>query len=98
MVMPFAADQFFWADRLHRLGVAPQPLSPRRLDSRRLSAALAIAEHPDVHARATALGRRMATEDGVATGVAAVAQLLSQPTASCSAMPPSTSARSRSDP
>ena len=98
MVMPFAADQFFWADRLHRLGVAPPALSPRRLDSQRLSAALAVAEHPDVRARATALGRRMATEDGVAIGVAAVGQLLGQPATNGSAMAPSASARSRSDP
>lgn len=98
MVMPFAADQFFWADRLHRLGVAPPALSPRRLDSQRLSAALAVAEHPDVRARATALGRRMATEDGVAIGVAAVGQLLGQPATNGGAMGPSASARSRSDP
>ena len=88
----------FWADRLHRLGVSPAALSPRRLAPRRLSAALAFAERPDVRGRAAALGRQMAAEDGVATGVAAVARLLGQPVANCSAKPPSVSARFLSAP
>lgn len=76
MVMPFAADQFFWARRLQRRGVAPAPLSPRRLDADGLAAALAVADAPATRARAAALGAAMAREDGVATGVAAIEALL----------------------
>ncbi|ROP76125.1 sterol 3beta-glucosyltransferase [Stenotrophomonas rhizophila] len=77
LVMPFAADQFFWADRLHRLGVAPAALSPKRLDAARLSSAIAFAERADTRSRAVALGRAMTVEDGVAVGVAAIEAHLS---------------------
>ena len=77
MVMPFAADQFFWADRLQRLGVAPAPLSPKRLQPQALADALAFAEQADTRARAAALGAVMANEDGVACGVAAIERWLS---------------------
>lgn len=77
LVMPFAADQFFWADRLHQLGVAPAALSPKRLDAARLASAIAVAERADTRSRATALGRAMAVEDGVAVGVAAIEAYLS---------------------
>jgi len=76
MVMPFAADQFFWARRLQRLGVAPAPLSPRRLHASGLAAALAMADAPATRARAATLGAAMAGEDGVAAGVAAIEALL----------------------
>jgi len=68
-VMPLAADQFFWAQRLHALGVAPPPLSPRRLDPSTLAAALAFARRPETHQRARALGHAMAGEDGVGVAV-----------------------------
>ena len=77
LVMPFAADQFFWADRLHRLGVAPAALSPKRLDAARLASAIAVAERADTRSRAVALGRAMTVEDGVAVGVAAIEAYLS---------------------
>lgn len=77
MVMPFAADQFFWADRLQRLGVAPAPLSPKRLQPQALADALAFAEHADTRARAASLGAAMANEDGVARGVTAIERWLS---------------------
>lgn len=76
LVMPLAADQFFWARRLQQLGVAPAALSPRRLQPQRLARALAFAERPDTRARAAALGAAMAGEDGVATGVALIEQWL----------------------
>ncbi|AWH23269.1 MULTISPECIES: glycosyltransferase [Stenotrophomonas] len=72
LVMPFAADQFFWARRLQALGVAPAPLSPKRLHAATLATAIAFAEDPETRARAAALGAAMASEDGVATAVAAI--------------------------
>lgn len=78
LVMPFAGDQFFWADRLRRLGVAPPALSPKRLDGPTLAKAIAFAESAQARASAAALGRSMAAEDGVATAVAAIEALLAR--------------------
>jgi UDP:flavonoid glycosyltransferase YjiC (YdhE family) len=74
--MPFAADQFFWARRLQTLGVATAPLSPKRLDAGVLAAAIRFAEDGATRARAVALGVAMASEDGVATGVAMIERWL----------------------
>lgn len=74
LVMPFAADQFFWAARLREIGVAADPLSPKRLDTGTLGRVIAVAEHVDTRARAAALGRAMATEDGVANAVRLIEQ------------------------
>ncbi|WP_433852944.1 glycosyltransferase [Stenotrophomonas nitritireducens] len=78
LVMPFAGDQFFWADRLRRLGVAPPALSPNRLDRPTLAQAIAFAESAQARASAAALGRSMAAEDGVATAVTAIEALLAR--------------------
>lgn len=67
VVVPFAADQFFWADRLRRAGVAPPPLKRARLCGKSLRAGVDVAL--DMADRARALGRAMAGEDGVPVAV-----------------------------
>lgn len=75
IVMPFAGDQAFWADRLHRLGVAPPALPPARLSVDGLAGAIAFVEEPGVIARATVAGEEMAREHGLSTGVAMIETL-----------------------
>jgi len=76
LVMPFAADQFFWARRLQELGVAPGALSVKRLDVDSLARAIGFAESPPARERAAMLGQAMAAEDGVAAAVAYVEQMI----------------------
>jgi sterol 3beta-glucosyltransferase len=73
VVRPFVGDQPFWADRLHRLGVAPAPLTGRLTTDR---VATAITTASDSAAEARALAGRMATEDGIANAVAAIEDTL----------------------
>lgn len=77
VVVPFAGDQPFWADRLHRLGIADRPVNGTRLDAKPLGRAIAYADRRDVRARAAELGGRMAAEDGTGMAIAAIEQLLS---------------------
>jgi UDP:flavonoid glycosyltransferase YjiC (YdhE family) len=72
VVLPFVGDQLFWADRLRRLGVAPAPLSGKRLQAAQLAQRLAFAERADVKARAATLGGAMSREDGLARAIAAI--------------------------
>jgi UDP:flavonoid glycosyltransferase YjiC (YdhE family) len=65
----FANDQRFWATLLYRMGVAARPLSRGRLTASRLAAALRQATRPEVQAAAAAVGRSMASEDGVLTAI-----------------------------
>ena len=76
VVMPLAADQFFWAARLRALGVAPAPLSQKRLDHDTLVKAIAFAECSDVRARASLLARAMTSEHGVQTAVSLIENVL----------------------
>ncbi|MGT0248840.1 glycosyltransferase [Burkholderia pyrrocinia] len=72
IVVPFAGDQFFWANRLRRLGVADAPVAGRRVDAAALARAIAFAERGDTKARATELGERIAQEDGLKLAVGAI--------------------------
>ncbi|MFG1693944.1 glycosyltransferase [Nonomuraea sp. NPDC049309] len=69
VIRPFLGDQPFWAGRLHRLGVAPAPLTGR-LSPARLAAAIEAASALAPAARA--LGERVTAEDGVAAAVARI--------------------------
>lgn len=72
IIVPFAGDQPFWADRLHRLGIAPPALPAARPRAGAFAAAFEFVDQEPVIARAAALGRRMGQEDGLATAVAAI--------------------------
>ncbi|GAB2964077.1 glycosyltransferase [Nonomuraea fastidiosa] len=69
VIRPFLGDQPFWARHLHRLGIAPAPLTGR-LSPTRLAAAIESAAALAPAARA--LGERVAAEDGVAAAVARI--------------------------
>jgi UDP:flavonoid glycosyltransferase YjiC (YdhE family) len=67
--VPFVGDQFFWAWRLGRLGVATPRLERRGLTATRLAEAIRLAGMPDMTRRAEALGVRLRAEDGVEAAV-----------------------------
>jgi len=65
VVVPFAGDQWFWADRLRRAGVAAQAVSGHRLSASALARAIEYAGQAQVVSRARQLGERMRTENGL---------------------------------
>jgi sterol 3beta-glucosyltransferase len=77
VVMPFAADQFFWAERLHRIRIAPEGLAYRDVTPSRLRERLAKARERVMRERALEVGRAIAAERGVANAVARIDALLS---------------------
>lgn len=75
IVVPFFADQHFWAGRVAALGAGPQPIPRRQLSGERLAAALTEAtSNPAIRARAAALGERIRAEDGVGAVVSVLGQ------------------------
>jgi sterol 3beta-glucosyltransferase len=95
IVVPFAGDQPFWADRLRRAGVAPAAVNPHRPDARAIATAIAFADRADVRTRAAHLGKAMAEETGPATAVAHLEALTAGAQASIGAMPGSALAIAR---
>lgn len=70
VVVPFLADQPFWASRAHQLGVAPPPIPRRALTSDALATALHIALHDTaMNSRAYELGCVLAKETGARTAI-----------------------------
>ena len=66
VVVPHVGDQRYWAERVHRLGVAPAPLPARGLTADALAhAVLGAAADPAVRGAAAALAEAVAAEDGV---------------------------------
>lgn len=72
VVVPFAGDQFFWAHRLFRLGVAAARVSGRTFSAKALGRALDFALQPSTRARAAELSAAMSEEDGLRTAVSAI--------------------------
>jgi sterol 3beta-glucosyltransferase len=74
--VPVLVDQPFWADRLHRLGVAPHPLPLHELTADTLTDALrSCLDRPTYRNRATELARRIRADDGPAVVLSLITQL-----------------------
>lgn len=77
VIVPHFADQPYWGQRLHALGVGPAPIPRPKLTVERLAAALRTAvTDAEMRQRAAALGEQIRSEDGVATAVALVNRAL----------------------
>lgn len=74
--VPVLVDQPFWADRLHRLGVAPSPVPMHELTADTLTDALrSCLDRSSYRDRATELARRIGAEDGSAVVISLITQL-----------------------
>ncbi|XWS67593.1 hypothetical protein CRYUN_Cryun04dG0019100 [Craigia yunnanensis] len=81
VICPFMLDQFYWAEKMFWLGVAPEPLRRNHLvpenisdtsiraSANVLSQAIHDALSPGVKARALEVGKRISLEDGVSEAV-----------------------------
>ena len=77
IVIPFVADQPFWAQQDYKLGVAPKPIKRSALNEKRLSYALQIAVNDKgVRKKARELGVLIRGEDGIATAIDIIHQHL----------------------
>lgn len=77
VVVPFAGDQPFWADRLYQAGVGAKVSGWKALNAATLAESLRFVERDEVRSRARALGEKMRAEDGLKTAVQAIESLVS---------------------
>lgn len=78
VVLPFAADQFFWAEQLRQRGIAPAAASSRKVTAATLSRAIAAARTTEMRERASAIGAKMRAEDGLKEAVGRVHDLMAR--------------------
>lgn len=76
IVIPFAGDQFFWAERLRITGVAPKPLDARKLTMQEVRAALDFTATRRVRNQARTMGEMMHQENGVRNAVGILERLM----------------------
>jgi sterol 3beta-glucosyltransferase len=66
LIVPFSADQPFWAQRLLELGVAVPPITPKKLKAEGLAEALRrLTQDTAMRQRAAELGALLRAEDGL---------------------------------
>jgi UDP:flavonoid glycosyltransferase YjiC (YdhE family) len=77
ILLPYAADQYFWAKRVEKLGVGPKSVSYHRLSTEKLAGKIKQAvSDGEMRKRAAAFGIRIASEDGVSTAVKWISEFL----------------------
>jgi UDP:flavonoid glycosyltransferase YjiC (YdhE family) len=65
VVVPHAADQFYWGDLLRRRGVAPKSISAKSLTAKGLASRIRqVVDEPEMTARAKVLGDALREERG----------------------------------
>lgn len=65
IVVPFAGDQFFWAGRLHAVGVAPRYVPHTKITAGALAKMIEFTERPEVQVRGRRLGEAIRQENGI---------------------------------
>ncbi|CAM3463086.1 glycosyltransferase [Thalassospira profundimaris] len=79
IIIPFFGDQPFWAKRLHRLGVAPRPIKPAKLDAAMLARQIkTVLETPSYRNNAERLASKIANEDGITNAIAEITRAAEQ--------------------
>ena len=76
IVLPFAADQFFWAEQLRQRGIAPAAASALTLTPTGLNRLISATQTKEMRERASAVGAKMRAEDGLARAVGRVEAIL----------------------
>jgi len=70
LVIPHIADQFYWGQRVHKLGVGPRPIPRTKLDQKKLVESLdELIRNESLHAAAALLGETIRAEAGVENAV-----------------------------
>ena len=69
IVVPFTADQPFWGNRVHAVGVSPKPILVKNLSVEKLTHAIATAELSVAVKQAQLIGQRIRGEYGVKSAV-----------------------------
>jgi sterol 3beta-glucosyltransferase len=76
VVVPHVGDQPYWAGRLHRLGVAPEPLDVTGITPAGVREAVELATAEPMRSAAQRLGQTVTAEQGVGSAIALIERAL----------------------
>ena len=70
ITMPLAIDQFFWGERVYKIGVGPKPIPQRKLSAENLAQAIIEAlNNKEMNAKAKTVSEALSQENGVQAAV-----------------------------
>jgi sterol 3beta-glucosyltransferase len=70
ITMPLGIDQFFWGERIYKIGVGPKPIPQRGLNAEKLANAIQESlRDKDMRAKAKAVSAMLSLENGVQAAV-----------------------------
>jgi len=76
VLIPFFADQNFWAMQIFKLGIGPRPIPRKKLNAEKLANAIdSTLDNRDINIGAKAIGEKIRNEDGVSNAVKAIQRL-----------------------
>ena len=70
VTLPLAIDQFFWGERVYKIGVGPKPIPQRALNAEKLARAIRITLWDEsMRERVKGISAALSLEDGVQVAV-----------------------------
>lgn len=70
IIVPFFADQPFWANRVYEIGAGTKSIPRENLTAENLAAAIKVAtSDKEIQTRASRIGQRIRSEDGIANAI-----------------------------
>ena len=80
VIVPYFADQPFWARHVHQLGASPAPIPREQLSATKLAAGIKSAlKNDQMKTKASQLGQQIRGENGVAQAVELINRYLEKP-------------------
>lgn len=77
ITLPLAIDQFFWGERIYKIGVGPKPIPQRKLSAEKLAQAIQVALSDEtMKARAKSVSERLSRENGIKVAVSQMRKLI----------------------
>ncbi len=77
ITMPLAIDQFFWGERVYKIGVGPKPIPQRTLNAGTLANAIQESlQNSDIRMKAKAISAKLHSENGVRAAVRMIRDVL----------------------
>jgi sterol 3beta-glucosyltransferase len=74
IVIPHTADQPFWGNRIHDIGVGPKPIYIRNLSINRVRDAILECDYRNIRQRAKTIGQQLRREHGVMNSIKLIEQ------------------------
>ncbi len=77
IILPLSIDQFFWGERVYKIGVGTKPIPQRKLNAENLSQAITQALTDDsMRTKAKAISEALSQENGIQAAVSQMRKLL----------------------